>query len=103
MSEQNVQPSPQELEQLDAYVDKRNVSYAEARRNLGMPEAANDMFTADRVQARLDAHKTNVALYHVPDNPNPPEFTEAEQASMEASKAEARQAIRGVGGTALRG
>lgn len=88
----NPRPSDVLPEQLDRVVDVHNISYAEARERLGMPPADNSMFTADRIQARNDAHQLHVELYHVPESPEGIALSLEAQASIRDSQQEARVA-----------
>lgn len=85
-------PTEAQLEELDRVVDTQNIPYAEARERLGMPPANNSMFTADRVQARLDAHQTHVDLYQVPDSPDGIELSPEAQATVRDMQQEAHAA-----------
>lgn len=86
-------PTELQLEQLERIVDLQNISYADARQQLGIPTPDNNMFTADRIKARLDAHKNNVALYHVPETPGKPFVSPESQDSINVSQRKARAAV----------
>lgn len=94
-------PSAQQLTHVEHLVDTQNMSYDQARRAEGLPTPDYEMFSADRIRARIAAHQRHVELYGVPDDPTPPELTADQQASIAESVAEAHSIVRGIGNTAL--
>lgn len=91
----------EQFDTVEHLMDTQGLSVADAHARAGLDfQPDYEMFQAERVQARNDAHDLHVNLYHVPEDPRQANLSPEQQASIEQSKRAARKAI---GRTALEG